>query len=162
MRTPKANKIYYFAYGSNCNLEQMARRCPKAKKVGAVTLDGYKLTFNGKHSGTGVASIKRKKGAIVNGLLWEITQECEKSLDIYEGFPHLYTKKTVTVKTADGTEIEAMVYVMTSKYNAPALPSQAYYWGIRDGFIENGIDPHTLQVALTETYNAIQMESEVI
>ena len=49
-------KRLYFAYGSNCNLGQMARRCPAAKKVGPVTLDGYRLTFNGKRSGTGVAN----------------------------------------------------------------------------------------------------------
>lgn len=160
--TPKANRRYYFAYGSNCNLEQMARRCPKAEKVGAVTLDGYKLTFNGKRTGAGVASIKYKKGSTVYGLLWEITPDCEASLDRYEGFPYLYNKKIVTVQTADGTAVEAMVYIMTPAYNEPAFPSQGYYEGILKGFQQNGIDPHTLSVALTETHNAINREREVI
>ena len=34
-------KKYYFAYGSNCNLDQMAFRCPKATVVGPVTLSNY-------------------------------------------------------------------------------------------------------------------------
>lgn len=157
-KSPKATKRLYFAYGSNCNLEQMARRCPNARKVGAVTLPGYKLTFNGKHSGTGVASISRARGRTVYGLLWELTPACEKSLDRYEGFPRLYDKHTVTVRTDDGTEHEAMVYIMTAAYKEPAMPSQGYYAGIRAGFIQNGIDPHTLQVALTETNNLVNQK----
>lgn len=146
---------YYFAYGSNCNLEQMAHRCPNATKVGGVTLEGYKLTFNGKHSGTGVASIKRKNGSTVYGLLWEITSGCESALDWYEGFPRLYTKKNVTVKTADGTAIKAMVYIMTSEFNKPAMPSQGYFNGIRDGFRQNGIDTRSLYETLEETANTL-------
>ena len=39
-----ANKLYV-AYGSNLNLEQMARRCPTAKVVGIGVLKDYQLTF---------------------------------------------------------------------------------------------------------------------
>ena len=35
----------YFAYGSNIDLEQMARRCPVAQVVGPVTLENYELAF---------------------------------------------------------------------------------------------------------------------
>lgn len=95
-------KRFYFAYGSNCNLGQMARRCPAAKKVGPVTLDGYRLTFNGRRDGTGVANVLKNPGTVVHGLLWEITPACERSLDHYEGFPFLYGKEMVTVQTEDG------------------------------------------------------------
>ena len=33
---------YYFAYGSNMNLDQMAYRCPAASVVENVRLDGYR------------------------------------------------------------------------------------------------------------------------
>lgn len=155
--TPKADKKYYFAYGSNCNLVQMAKRCPNATVVGRVTLPNYRLTFNGKSSGVGVASIQRKKGYEVHGLLWEITPSCETALDWYEGFPYLYDKHNVTVYTEDGTPIKAMVYIMTPKFDRPALPSSSYYNGIVEGFKHNGIDPDTLQVALSETYKAIEI-----
>lgn len=154
--TPKADKKYYFAYGSNCNLEQMAKRCPSATVVGTVTLPNYRLTFNGKSSGVGVASIQRKKGYEVRGVLWEITPACESALDWYEGFPHLYDKHNVTVYSKSGTPIKAMVYIMTPEFNHPALPSNAYYIGILEGFKENGIAPDTLRVALSETYKAIE------
>ena len=55
-------KKYYFAYGSNCNLDQMAFRCPKATVVGPVTLRNYRLTFNGKSNGWGVANVRRRNG----------------------------------------------------------------------------------------------------
>ena len=94
-RAETMKKRYYFAYGSNCNLGQMAHRCPDATLVGRVTLQNYRLTFNGRgmmRSG-GVASVRRHNGRYVPGLLWEITPECERSLDRYEGYPHLYGKK---------------------------------------------------------------------
>ena len=80
----------YFAYGSNINLDQMAYRCPAAQVVGPVVLEGYELLFRGNASGNGVATIKPKEGQQVHGLLWRITPGCERSLDLYEGYPHLY------------------------------------------------------------------------
>ena len=48
---------YYFAYGSNMNLDQMAYRCPAASVVEKVKLEGYRLTFCGRGKGCGVATI---------------------------------------------------------------------------------------------------------
>ena len=36
---------YYFAYGSNMNLEQMKYRCPAAEVVENVRLENYRLAF---------------------------------------------------------------------------------------------------------------------
>lgn len=144
-------KQFYFAYGSNCNLEQMAFRCPAATKVGPVTLRNYRLTFNGNRRGAGVANIRRKNGASVTGLLWEITPECEESLDRYEGYPWLYTKRLVTVHTEDDKTIKAMAYIMTKKYTSPVLPSRQYLGGIIDGFRQNGMDPEPVLDAVYQT-----------
>ena len=92
----------YFAYGSNINLEQMACRCPAAEVVGSAVLDGYELLFRGNRSGYGVATVEPLSGSQVSGLLWKLTPECERSLDIYEGYPRLYEKEDITVRTADG------------------------------------------------------------
>lgn len=35
----------YFAYGSNINLNQMDMRCPNARVIGPVVLEGYELLF---------------------------------------------------------------------------------------------------------------------
>ena len=144
-------KRFYLAYGSNCNLTQMEHRCPKATVIGPVTLKNYRLTFNGKTSGWGVANIRRRNGAKVTGLLWEITPECERNLDRYEGYPTLYTKKTVTVETEDGERIKAMVYVMTKGHEAPALPSGGYFQGIVEGFRQNRMDARVVEDALYDT-----------
>lgn len=41
----KMSKIYYLAYGSNLNKNQMAYRCPNAKTIGSMMLKGYELVF---------------------------------------------------------------------------------------------------------------------
>ena len=56
-----------------------------------------------------------EKGSYVEGVLWKITEACEKSLDFYEGFPSFYGKESIRVKNQDGVEKEVFVYMM----NAP-------------------------------------------
>ena len=58
-------ETYYFAYGSNMNLDQMAYRCPAAFVVENVKLDGYRLTFCGRGKGSGVATILPEEGSRV-------------------------------------------------------------------------------------------------
>lgn len=152
-----ADKLY-FAYGSNINLEQMAFRCPDATVVGQATLGNYELLFRGNGRGYGVATIAPKKHSTVYGLLWRISPQDEKNLDVYEGFPQLYDKETVTVKTQNGTEMAVMAYVMTrEKERLPTMPSFAYYDGIREGFRQNGLPIRALQQALRHTQQEVQM-----
>lgn len=60
----------YFAYGSNINLNQMARRCPGAEVIGPATLNGYRLAFRAQ---SGVATIIPAPTKQVKGLLWRLT-----------------------------------------------------------------------------------------
>ena len=139
----------YFAYGSNINLEQMAQRCPDAMPLDPVTLDNYELLFRGNDRGAGVATIVPCEGGEVRGLLWRLTPLCELSLDRCEGYPWLYQKETVTVRTHDGWEIPVMTYVMTGEWlREPVLPSKAYSQTIRDGYRQNGLPVRTLDEAL--------------
>lgn len=85
-----SQETLYFAYGSNINLCQMAVRCPDAQVVEPAVLENYELLFRGNERAFGVATIRPKEGCQVHGLLWKITPECERSLDHYEGYPHLY------------------------------------------------------------------------
>ena len=52
---------YYFAYGSNMNLEQMKYRCPAAEVVENVRLENYRLAFRGRAPGNGVATVLPEK-----------------------------------------------------------------------------------------------------
>ena len=133
----------YFAYGSNINLDQMAYRCPDAQVVGPVTLEGWELLFRG----SGVATIGLKEGSTVHGLLWQLTPDCERSLDRYEGYPHLYGKEPVTVRDTQGQELTVMAYIMTERYRAPAVPPTSYYQGILEGYRQNGLPVAALEKA---------------
>ena len=143
----------YFAYGSNIDLKQMARRCPAAQVVGPGILENYELAFRG----SGFATIVPKKGSVVHGLLWSTTPLCEQALDRYEGYPRHYTKEPVTVRGADGREASVMAYVMAEEWSHhPALPSETYYGIIRRGFEENGLPVSSLEDARDRTIRALR------
>ena len=144
----------YAAYGSNMNISQMKMRCPKAKILGTGTIEGYRLTFRG--SGRGVANIEEMKGRTVPIVLWEITRNCEESLDIYEGYPRLYVKKDVEIVNSIGKKIQAFVYVMAEEYtDSPALPSTNYLNSIWQGYTENKLDADVLRTAMGEIVEEI-------
>ena len=152
------NKIYA-AYGSNMNLDQMTYRCPNAKVVGKGKVRNYKLTFRGINNG--VANIERSQGRIVPIVLWEITPECEKALDQYEGYPRLYVKKDIRVVTEDGG-VTAMAYVMAKDYEKlPAEPTKYYLNIIWKGYVDNKIMLINLREAVAENHKEISdIESE--
>lgn len=144
----------YGAYGSNMNLEQMRHRCPSAKVIGTGILAGYKLTFRGRYKG--VANIEPCKGKEVPIVLWEITEDCEVALDLYEGYPSLYIKKQIEVR-ADGKSRKAMVYIMAKEYeNMVAAPTEYYFNVIARGYSDNGIDLKPLQIAYSECLSELR------
>jgi Uncharacterized conserved protein len=144
----------YVAYGSNMNLEQMSHRCPKAKVVGIGILKDYKLTFRGRYKG--VANIEPCKDKAVPIVLWEITEECERALDLYEGYPNFYIKKDIEVTVGDESKT-AMVYVMTKEYtNLVAAPTEYYFNVIARGYSDNGIDLKPLQIAYSECLSQLR------
>lgn len=147
----------YFAYGSNMSLNQMDFRCPQASVVENVRVEDYRLTFCSMNPGNGVATILPEEGSHVDGVLWRITPECEKSLDRYEGYPRLYGKETIHVKNAEGKEREVLVYTMNEPYrNSPARPSDFYLKGILEGCRENGMPTKPIMDAVKQTQMAIK------
>lgn len=139
------NRKIYIAYGSNLNIRQMKYRCPNAKIIGNYILEGYKLEFRG------VANIIPDQKSKVPVGLWEITEECEKALDIYEGYPNLYRKEYIELGINGEKEI-GMVYVMN--YRNIAEPSRYYYNVIKEGYKDFGIDEKPLKKALEESINS--------
>lgn len=139
----------YFAYGSNMNLDQMSFRCPGAEPIGPASVDGFRLTFCGNTSGAGVATILPEPGSHVNGLLWLLTENCEKSLDFYEGFPRLYGKEEIEVQGERIAEQSVMVYTMNEPYrNQIVLPSWPYLNSILQGCMQNGMPVEPVQEAV--------------
>ena len=147
----------YFAYGSNMNLDQMDFRCPKAAVVGNVRLEDYRLTFCSRNSGSGVATILPEKGSYVDGVLWKITEDCERHLDFYEGYPNLYGKETITVTDQENKKIQVMAYVMNAPYkDCPSKPSNFYLKGILEGCRQNGLQEQPIRAAVRRTQKEIK------
>lgn len=144
---PTKNR-FYIAYGSNLNMEQMARRCPTAKAVKATYLHNYRLMFRGK--GTAVATIEKHKGCKVPILIWKIQPSDEYNLDIYEGYPHLYRKETLKV-TVEGKRVRVMVYIMNESLYSYDVPSRSYFDTIRQGYKDSGFDAKILRQAVLDS-----------
>ena len=123
--------IYYFAYGSNLNRSEMRVRCPGAKPLTPATLAGWRLTFRG------VADIEPAPDAAVPGALWRLDHVDLRSLDRYEGAPHLYERRLLEVDTESGP-LEAIAYVMTSD-DYLGLPSPWYFERIVEGYADWGL-----------------------
>ena len=137
-RSKGLNKIY-LAYGSNLNHDQMTERCPNSKFIGASFLEGWTLLFKG------AATIRENEKSVVPVGLFEITQECEDSLDVFEDFPRLYDKKVVEIEFND-RKLKAMTYVMCADYGT-GPPSGKYYNVIYEGYIDCNLNSKYLKEA---------------
>jgi len=132
----------YYAYGANTNIDGMKYRCPKSKLLGTLDLPDWRLVFKG------VADIEVAPHNKVNGVLWEITEECERSLDRFEGYPNLYRKEYFQVQKGDGTIVDIMFYKMNREGYAP--PSDQYFECIETGYRQNDIPTDLLWQSLHE------------
>ena len=137
---------YYLAYGSNLNVEQMRYRCPGAKRIGTTDLNGHRITFRGNSRYWGVANIEPRHGSSVPVGIWQITDQDERNLDRYEGFPRLYDKVTFRVQLPDLRTVDAIAYVMTG--GRPwAQPSAYYLETIKQGYRDFGFENRKLLYA---------------
>jgi gamma-glutamylcyclotransferase (GGCT)/AIG2-like uncharacterized protein YtfP len=123
--------IKYFAYGMNTNLGQMAVRCPKAQTLGHAVLPNYEFRF------ACHADILENDEYQVDGVLWDITDDCLKSLDALEGYPFYYDRKEVTV-IHNNKSIKAITYFMLPG-NIDSMPSQGYLDMLYEGYKENAV-----------------------
>ena len=144
------NKKLYVAYGSNLNVEQMSYRCPDAAVVGVGVLANKQLEFWG-WPGHGVATVTPKRGSDVPVAVWEISEADERSLDSYEGWPHLYRKEDIQVVLDTGEVVTAMVYLMNKEYRgtrvSAAQPSNSYLNTILQGYRYFGLKRDALSKA---------------
>lgn len=130
------------------NLSQMAYRCPNSKVVSNGKLKAWRLVFN---IHADIIETENEDD-IVPVVVWDIADEDWRRLDMYEGYPSYYVKEVVDVVLDDGTEEEAIVYVMADNRKGICPPYKDYFDGIKKGYIENGIDVEYLYEALEHSY----------
>ena len=129
-----------FSYGMNTNLDEMSRRCPTAVSLGATWIDDYEFVFR-TH-----ADIAESPGSICHGVLWDITREDLKKLDLLEGFPYYYNRFRVRVRTGD-----KFVYAITYQMNDQSYiqePSRGYLEMVREGYCQNGVPTDQIDRAI--------------
>lgn len=124
----------YIAYGSNMIENHMAHRCPDGRLIGVGHLPNHRLEFY-RH-----ATVEADDTCVtgVPVAVWEISDADERRLDVYEGFPHYYSKEEATVRMADGSEIKGMVYIMNTGYK-DGSPAKSYYNAIRRAYEKLGL-----------------------
>lgn len=131
--------MLYFSYGMNTNAYQMACRCPEAKDLGRAILLTHTFEFKGH------ATIDESVTDQVYGVLWDITDNNEKSLDLLEGYPYYYNKKEVTV-LHNRKLVTAMTYFMYSDEKL-SMPATHYFDMLKEGYLEHNIPLHQIEDA---------------
>lgn len=110
--------MFYFAYGSNMDWDQMKERCPSARFVGSAVLRDYRLAFTRRsmNRGCGVSDAVPDEGKAVWGVVFEIHDADTGRLDVAEGYRPGRTKNSYWRKEChvfvNGDEKQPMI-VMT-------------------------------------------------
>lgn len=135
--------MLYFAYGMNTNTQGMAHRCPSAVAFGCAQLLGHSFRF------AGPADVQVNRFSQVDGVLWDITDECLKSLDTLEGYPYFYNRKWAKVKL-NGEICQALVYYMQPG-NKTRAPSSGYFATVLEGYEEFAVPTKQLWENVTQS-----------
>lgn len=153
---------FYFAYGSNLDFAQMSHRCPGAEYLGAATLDGFALRMDG----AGFATVVPCPVSHVQGVLWDLSNANEASMDRFEGVAEgCYEKALVSVRyegdrrpghdegfvsacaygqgSAAGVRLDALVYLSIRPPFVCHTWRADYLAKVRRGAIRNGLDRAT-------------------
>ena len=125
--------MYYFAYGSNMNWQQMQQRCPSSKFVCVARLADYQfgITRHSRLRNCGTANIFPAAEKEVWGIVYEVSASDLATLDSFEDG---YRRETLPVHArGDGTRpLEVLVYIADIETNVP-LPNAEYKRLILEG-----------------------------
>lgn len=149
-------RTLYFAFGSNMDVEQMQRRCLSAREVAPSVLDGYRFAYAGVSAsrGAGVATVIKDPESYVEGMLYSITVEDLLRLDGFEGAPHWYQRKRLTVAEWDTRHREAWVYILDQPLN---LPTREYHEIVKAAYDNLSLDTQPLDDALDEARESVSI-----
>lgn len=144
----------YFAYGSNLSTDQMKRRVPSSKPLEMGCLKDHRLDFTHHSSGWngGVADIVPDLGYEIWGLIYELSTDDFQDLDDYEGYPNVYTRSQVAIKTLTSSISDIWVYTIAKKKKKFIPPTKAYMELIKNAAVELGFpETYCLYLETIET-----------
>jgi len=131
--------MFYFAYASNMNKQQMAERCPGCKFLNRAYLENFKYFYD-QHPESKIgakANIFPSRDDKVWGALFEINGNHLMSMDHHEGYPKQYQREVVTVRDDAGESYEAWVYFRPAQ--KPGKPSAQYLEIVKQGARDSGL-----------------------
>lgn len=134
--------MYYIAYGSNLNKEEMKQRCKDAKLVFLARLENYTLTYRG-NPGRAYLTVDKKKGDFVRVAIWDVSENDKKSLDEYEDYPYLYDCFEEKVLLENNETITGFIYQMYDRFPI-CKPSDSYMERCKQGYKDMGWDSSIL------------------
>lgn len=144
--------ILYFAYGSNLCLTQMRQRCPGFQVAFRAVAEGWRLWFPRYSSNWrgGVASIERRQGENVWGVVYRLTGNDWESLNACEGFEpgracpiNSYCWGDLQVRDDSGRDQTVGAYFANPQ--GDHKPSRAYLKLIFRGAREHRLPPEYLR-----------------
>ncbi len=118
--------MYYFAYGSNMNWQQMQRRCPSSRFVCVAHLPDFRfgITRHSRLRDCGTANIYPACGEEIWGIIYEVNHA---DLTVLDSFEDGYRRKVLSFyPIQDGKQpLDALVYMADIEHNVPR-PSAEY------------------------------------
>lgn len=127
-------EMYYFAYGSNMNLEHMRRLCGwHFSLAGTACLKGYEFGPDTR----GYANIKENEKKDVWGVVYTVDDECLNILDSFEGVPEIFERKQVEIVCLEGKKCKAWVYIEKPEFFGSGSINQNYMKRVLAGAMEN-------------------------
>lgn len=139
-----ANSDWFFAYGSNMNLEQIRSRCSRSPVVATARLMNYRLDFFG-YSETwdgALETVVPAPGQEVWGVVFALSRLDWERLDLWQGARMdgggMYFHFPATVKDNDGNSHPVRLYKKDIQ-EAPMNPSREYLNHIVCGATENNL-----------------------
>jgi gamma-glutamylcyclotransferase (GGCT)/AIG2-like uncharacterized protein YtfP len=127
-------RLLYFAYGSNMNDKQMAKRCPGAELVGTARVDGLRFAI----IGHGVATMISEPLSRVFGAVWNITDDHLRELDVREAVAAgVYRRVTHEVEMPGGM---TSVWTYIAASTTFAAPRTGYLETVCEGAKWLGLD----------------------
>jgi len=128
---------YYFAYGSNMDVDDFNKWCrcrekpsPEWKLIEVAWLENYELAFNyySRSRRGGAANLMEKAGSSVYGLLFKVSDDELGIIAEKEGHPSYYEEVEVEVRSGKGTPTKAKSYkvIKEREEDQHQLPTEEY------------------------------------
>ncbi len=135
--------MYYFGYGSNLRAAFVTELLPTSKLVMKAYLPNYEVqwpAWSEKYGG-GTSGIIEAPGELVEGVLYDCSEEEINALDIIPGiYVPSYKRETFRVLGEDNEWYAAELYRLRNP-SGPFPPGRPYVEGMLEGAREVGLSP---------------------